>query len=138
MCNFRDSITFKHVGKEEIDFVENFMKTKLPAILLNWMSRENKLPIVENDFFGPVYECMPSSFEFTPGDRLQIATIGAYVKKVTATQPQYFKNPIDTNPNENAQIASCPMAKRPIEMQRKNRVDIDSVVMKRVLQHICV
>lgn len=109
MCNFRDSVTFKYVSEKEIDFVENFIKTKMPTTLLNWKSRENHFPIIEKDFFGPVHEFMPNLFEFTPGDRLQIAAISTHVKKVTTTQPQYFKNTVDVKPDINAHMVSCSM-----------------------------
>lgn len=95
LCNFRDSLTFKHVGENEINFVENFIQSKLPMILVNWKSRENGALISDEDFFGPVYEFTPHLFQFTLGDRLQIQSISSHVKNVTVTQPQYFKKTDD-------------------------------------------
>lgn len=89
-------MTFQHVGENEINFIENFIKLKLPTILPNWKSRENGQTMNDEDFFGPVHMFNPSQFEFSPGDRLQIASISAHVKKVTSAQPNYFKRSDDT------------------------------------------
>lgn len=110
LCNFRDSITFKQVDENNINYVEKFIKTKLPTFSSNWKSRENGSLIRDEDFFGPVYEFTPNLFEFTPGDRIQIAPVSTYVKNVTITQPQYFKRPyniVDIASEEIAQKISC-------------------------------
>lgn len=110
MCNFRDSLTFKHVGENEINFVESFIQSKLPTILSNWKSRENGSPISDIDLFGPVYEFMPNLFQFAPGDRLLIASVSSHVKNVTSTQPQYFKwndDILAIDSGEMAQKMSC-------------------------------
>lgn len=87
----------------------------MPTILINWKSRENALPIIEKDFFGPIYEFMPDLFEFTPGDRLQIINISEYVRKVTSSQQQYFKKIAVNQPIEDLQnaFAECSVVNRP-------------------------
>lgn len=87
----------------------------MPTILINWKSRENALPIIEKDFFGPIYEFMPDLFEFTPGDRLQIKNISEYVRKVTSSQQQYFKKIAVNQPIEDLQnaFAECSVVNRP-------------------------
>lgn len=78
---FRDSLTFQHVDDAQINKVENFIKTKLPAVLTNLKSRENAEPINDEDFFGPVHVFDPLQFDFSPGDRLQIMNVAKYVKE---------------------------------------------------------
>lgn len=93
LCGFRDSLTFQHVDDNQINSVEDFIKTKLPTIVSNWKSRENDQAINDEDFFGPVHVFNPSQFEFSPGDRMQINNIAKYVKeKVSDTNvgAQYF------------------------------------------------
>lgn len=82
----------------------------LPPIVLNWKSRENNSPIKDEDFFGPIYEFAPDSFEFTPGDRLQVVSVSSYVNNITTTQPQYFKRTddiVDFDSKEIMQKMSC-------------------------------
>lgn len=93
LCGFRDSLTFQHVDDNQINSVEDFIKTKLPTILSNWKSRENGQAINDEDFFGPVHVFNPSQFEFSPGDRMQINNIAKYVKEKvsdTCVGAQYF------------------------------------------------
>lgn len=70
-------------------------------VLENWKTRDENIKF--EDFFGPVYIFDPSEFEFTPGDRLQIKQIAAYVhQKVsdTNTGAQYF----DPNKSKNQSL----------------------------------
>lgn len=65
----------------------------MPAIVCNLKSRENSTDIYDEDFFGPVYCFDQASFEFTPGDRVQIEEIVAYVKSICSDPnkgPKYF------------------------------------------------
>lgn len=93
LCSFRDALTIKDINDSHINYVENFIKTLLPGIVANWKTRGNATPINDEDFFGPIYVFDPSTFEFTPGDILQINQIVDYVKKNYSDPnigPQHF------------------------------------------------
>lgn len=92
MCNFRDAITIKHLDETHIQYIENFKRNRLPKIVINWKTSNNSSMIKDEDFFGPVYCFDPTLFEFTPGDRFQMAEIATYVKECTLKTPNYFKN----------------------------------------------
>lgn len=101
LCGFRDSLTFQHVDDNQINSVEEFIKTKLPTIVPNWKSRDQSLN--DEDYFGPVHVFNPSQFEFSPGDRMQINNIAKYVHgKVSDAGAEYF----DPNKNKSRAIKS--------------------------------
>lgn len=92
------------MGENEIDLVQNFIKSKLTVILSNWKSREDGPQISEENFFGPIHVFNPSEFEFTPGDRCQINSVVAFVKKIVSDPnegAQYF----DPNKSKHIKIS---------------------------------
>lgn len=78
---FRDALTMQYIGEEQITSIQNFIRNQLPGILSKWKGCVEKLPINEEDFFGEIYVYEPASFEFSEGDKIQIAEIVTYVKK---------------------------------------------------------
>lgn len=142
MCGFRDSLTFKHVGENEINFVENFITTKLLTILPNWKSRENGSSINDEDFSGPVQVFNPKEFEFTPGDRLEINHIASYVNEKVSNPnagAQYFdpnksknikSNQKSTNGQYFGQISSTPMNKSTETQNSEIKIQLFEHVVK--------
>lgn len=106
LCGFRDSLTFPNVGESEINFVENFIKTKLSSLVSIWKANrsENAPDLDDVDFFGPIHIYDKESFEFSPGDKLQILHIASYVSdKISSVGANYF-NPgtkKNRNPSKN-------------------------------------
>lgn len=105
MCNFRDALTIKHINETHIEYVQNFIRNRLPKILLHWKSLNNSSVIKDEDFFGVAYCFDHTSFEFSPGDRIQITTIAAHVNKITLETPNYFEN-IESNENSDVEKPS--------------------------------
>lgn len=87
---FRDALTMQYIGEEQINSIQNFIRNQLPGILSKWKGCEEKLPINEEDFFGEIYVYDPASFEFSEGDKIQIAEIVTYIKKVIAIDSKFF------------------------------------------------
>lgn len=89
---FRDAITFQKVGETQINAVESFIRTQLPAVLTNW--KAHKDASINNEcFFGAIHMFDPSEFAFSEGDRIQIEAIASHVKNVMDDPnrgPQYF------------------------------------------------
>lgn len=93
LCGFKDALTFGFVDETKIKNVENFIQNKLPGIISKWKTREDKPPINDENFFGDIHVFAPNLFEFTEGDRIQIASIAAYVNKIVNDEAlgiQYF------------------------------------------------
>lgn len=92
LCNIRDAITFKNVDREVIDLIENFVRSNLPEIILQWIKSGKVKSIHYNDYFGEIYASDPKSFKFVVGDRILIMELVNHVKKT-----------VDANPNNGCQ-----------------------------------
>lgn len=81
-------VSFKYIDDEEIDFVENFIRTEVFRNLTTEVDKSigsDCDAIVDNDVmvqhFGNRYASDPTKFKFERGDRIFIKELVAYVKK---------------------------------------------------------
>lgn len=129
LCGFRDSLTFSKVGRNQIDLVENFIKTKLPSIVSIWKANrsENASDLNDVDFFGPIYVYDKDSFEFSPGDHLQISSITSHVKEMLRAEPQYFKRPDSAESNSNTMLYKQQSCSKPSKSELLPKFESNSM-----------
>lgn len=105
LSGFGDAITWKNIDDDDVDYVENFIKTKVLHVAQKMDGNGKTDQLV--DFSGEFYASSPNDFEFLRGDRKQIKEIVAYVKKVVDADGdnsgiQYFAA---NKPNEKIEVA---------------------------------
>lgn len=79
-AGFREAVTFKYITESDIDYVQNFISHKLPAIFDEIDSRTDSGVIPRLHFFGQMDFNNPSEFEFSRGERQIIMDMAEYVK----------------------------------------------------------
>lgn len=85
LCRFQDAITFKSVDDAAIDYVQQFISTKLKNLLDKKQPNESQT-INRSDFFGEIYVENPEEFEFQLGDIYQIKAIQNHVANLISTE----------------------------------------------------
>lgn len=105
IIGFKDVITFTDIGDEEIDYVQNFMKTKA----LKFISQNKKLI----DYYGVFFSDTPADFEFTLGERHQIKQASKHVRAMIQGKGiEYALQHFFPNENkQNNRTCNCDSAK---------------------------
>lgn len=88
MCGFANVISFKKIDNEQINYVENFIKTEMLDILskdANDSFGGDCDAIIDHEImvqhFGKRFSSCPSKFKFESGDRILIKELVQHVKK---------------------------------------------------------
>lgn len=88
MCGFANLISFKKVDDEQINYVENFIRTEMLDILstdANYSFGGDCDAIIDHEkmvqHFGTRFASDPSKFKFERGDRMLIMELVNFVKK---------------------------------------------------------
>lgn len=93
LCGYCDAVTVKKLNKTAIDGVELHVRNELLVAfnkLKQQQEQENTTVMNEADLFGNVNLFNPSTFKFSPGERVQIEEIALYVQQIASGQHKKY------------------------------------------------